>query len=403
MTAALAEVATAIATNPAARELAAGPEAARALFELLANVRGASPHPDDIAVTVYDAIRDEARAWSGRPSDIPPERIVGPAEPVRDPLGPRPAPRSGQSDQRGRRPAAGRCRGRARPVARGGGCRDRARSMTPCRRRLRPCRSLRYEGAGDTPRDGAFLLRTPAGAPARRRLRRASRRAEGARRVAANGHGLGHRDPRRDPAHPDWSASRRAGPCERSEDRRMVTAGAQPVAARRCGGDLVGTHVVGRRTVGASAQSLVLRDHARGDGRAAGPRRRHASTRPPARAGLPERRGCGFVAINLLGRDCRGGAHRGVRPRCWRSPSTPPTVDVRHFSLYPWNGARVLRLAGILALHVAALWAATLVLIAARGVWRLPSRALATRLTLLTLWVVPTLVACRDRVDVPGG
>ncbi len=61
----------------------------------------------------------------------------------------------------------------------------------------------------------------------------------------------------------------------------------------------------------------------------------------------------------------------------------PATVDVRHFSLYPWNGARVLRLAGILALHVAALWAATLVLIAARGVWRLPSRALGTRLTLL--------------------
>ncbi len=51
----------------------------------------------------------------------------------------------------------------------------------------------------------------------------------------------------------------------------------------------------------------------------------------------------------------------------------PATVDVRHFSLYPWNGARVLRLAGILALHVAALWAATLVLIAARGAWRLPS------------------------------
>ena len=71
----------------------------------------------------------------------------------------------------------------------------------------------------------------------------------------------------------------------------------------------------------------------------------------------------------------------------------PATVDVRHFSLYPWNGARVLRLAGMFAVHVAALWTATLVLIAARGAWRLPSRQLAPRLTLLALWVLPTLVA----------
>ena len=80
MTAALAEVATTIATSPAARDLAAGPEAARTLFDLLANVRRTSPHPDDISVTVYDAIREEARAWSGRPSDIPPERVVGPQD-----------------------------------------------------------------------------------------------------------------------------------------------------------------------------------------------------------------------------------------------------------------------------------------------------------------------------------
>ena len=71
----------------------------------------------------------------------------------------------------------------------------------------------------------------------------------------------------------------------------------------------------------------------------------------------------------------------------------PSTVDVRHFSLYPWNGARVLRLAGILALNVAALWTATLVLIAARAAWCLPSSALAPRLALLTLWVAPTFVA----------
>ena len=53
----------------------------------------------------------------------------------------------------------------------------------------------------------------------------------------------------------------------------------------------------------------------------------------------------------------------------------------------------MLRLAGILALQVAALWTATLVLIAARGVWRLPSRTLGVRLALLALWVATDAVA----------
>ncbi len=81
MIAALSQVAVGIATNPSARELAPGPEAARALFDLVANARAGTPRPDDIAVTVYDAVRGDARAWSGRPtSDIPPDRIVGPQD-----------------------------------------------------------------------------------------------------------------------------------------------------------------------------------------------------------------------------------------------------------------------------------------------------------------------------------
>ncbi len=66
-------------------------------------------------------------------------------------------------------------------------------------------------------------------------------------------------------------------------------------------------------------------------------------------------------------------------PGCSMIAVDPATVDVRHFSLYPWNGARVLRLAGILAVNVAALWAATLVLITARGGWRLPSSGRSAR------------------------
>ena len=99
-----------------------------------------------------------------------------------------------------------------------------------------------------------------------------------------------------------------------------------------------------------------------------------------------------FVALHLLA----GAAMAGLGlafAHVLAIAVDPATVDVRHFSLYPWNGGRVLRLAGILALHVAALWTATLVLIAARGAWRLPSSAVGPRLILLTLWVAPTLVA----------
>ena len=71
----------------------------------------------------------------------------------------------------------------------------------------------------------------------------------------------------------------------------------------------------------------------------------------------------------------------------------PATVDVRHFSLYPWNSARVLRLVGIFAVNVAALWTATLVLIAARGGWRLPASGRSARMGLLLLWVAPTPLA----------
>jgi hypothetical protein len=96
-----------------------------------------------------------------------------------------------------------------------------------------------------------------------------------------------------------------------------------------------------------------------------------------------------FVLLNLLAGVAMAGLVLAFA-RVLAIAVDPATVDVRHFSLYPWNGARVLRLAGILALNVAALWTATLILIAARGVWRLPSSARAQRLTIVTLWVAPT-------------
>ena len=71
----------------------------------------------------------------------------------------------------------------------------------------------------------------------------------------------------------------------------------------------------------------------------------------------------------------------------------PTTVDVRHFSFYPWSGSRLLRLVGILSVYAGVSWVATLALVATRGAWRLPPHAPAVRAALLVLWLVPTGLA----------
>ncbi len=389
MTAALGSMATAIATNPAARELAAGPEAARALFELLANARGASPHPDDIALTVYDAIRDEARAWSGRPSDIPAERIVGPQNlfVTRSALGLRLVQVNPINGADGRRLGAVAVEHVLSRAAAGAAIALLDDSLPTS---IAPV-SLRYEGAGDTPRDGAFLLRTPAGAllvegivaPADvKRARAAWRRTVmgwvivilGVTQLILIGPLLDARVRARDP-----------------KTVGLVTAGGNLLLLGGAASIWWGLtwSAVGRSGLPLNLSFCAITLAAMAALWATPATRLHAAARPRR---APREAWLGFVAINLLA----GIAVAGLIVAFARMLAVavdPATVDVRHFSLYPWNGARTLRLAGILALHVAALWAATLVLIAARSVWRLRSRALATRLTLLALWVVPTLVA----------
>ena len=53
----------------------------------------------------------------------------------------------------------------------------------------------------------------------------------------------------------------------------------------------------------------------------------------------------------------------------------PATVDLRHFSLHPWNATRLALLTGILACHAAALWTCTLILSAALARWRVAATA----------------------------
>ena len=404
MIAALAEVATGIAADPAARAPEDEAEAVRTLFDLLTRTRGTSPHPDDIAVTVYDVIRNEARAWSGRPSDnIPPERIVGPqdlfvtrtalglrlvhVEPI---VGVAGGPAGGSAGGNDRRRlgavAAEHVLSRAAAGAAIASADDSfPTSIAPVSLRMRS------EGAGEMPREGAFLLRTPAGAPL----------VEGYVALA---------DVQK--ARADWRRTVTGwvivilgltqlflmGPLLDARARALLpkpailtTLGASVLLLGGAGTVWLGLtwSASGRSGLPLTLSFCAITFAALAALWASPATLLHTAARPRRAPGaaLPS-----FVVMNVLAGVAMAGLILAFA-RVLAIAVDPSTVDVRHFSLYPWNGARVLRLAGILALHVAALWAATLGLIAARGVWCLPSRRVGPRLTLLVLWVAPTLVA----------
>ena len=67
----------------------------------------------------------------------------------------------------------------------------------------------------------------------------------------------------------------------------------------------------------------------------------------------------------------------------------PQSIDLRHFSLHPWSGPRLVSLAGILLGHAAALWGGALVCVVAIARWRLPRRASVWHVAAFILWVGP--------------
>jgi signal transduction histidine kinase len=390
MTAALTEVASRIAAHPAARELEAGPDAATALFDLLRSARSTSPHPDDIAVTVYDAVRGDARAWSGRPSDnIPADRIVGPQDlfVTRTALGLRLVHVQPIADADGRRVGAVAAEHVLSRAAAGAAIAP-ADDSFPTSIAAVSLR-MRFEGAGDQPRDGAFLLRTPTGAPLVegsvaaadvQAARLAWRRAATAWVIVILGVTLllliG-------PLLDARSHAREAGPVVTN------TLGSSLLLLAGSGVIWLGVTWPGRSGLPLTLSFCAITLAALAALWASPATLLHTSQRPRrAPRDAPVR----FVLTHLIA----GAAVAALLlafARVLAIAVDPATVDVRHFSLYPWNGARVLRLAGILALHVAALWTAALVLIVARGPWRLHAQALGPRVTVLALWVAPTPVA----------
>jgi signal transduction histidine kinase len=69
----------------------------------------------------------------------------------------------------------------------------------------------------------------------------------------------------------------------------------------------------------------------------------------------------------------------------------PQTMDLRHFSLHPWSGPRLMSLAGILLGHAAALWGGALIAVVAITRWRLPRRFSSWHAIAFGLWVAPVV------------
>jgi signal transduction histidine kinase len=395
MTGALASVATTIANDPGAVQNLAtvptGSDGARSLFDFLGNLRAASPHPDDIAITVYDEV-GLARAWSGRPSDILRERMSGAQDLFvqRSALGLRLVyvyPITSADSRRIGTVAAEHVLSRAVAGAALAASDDSfPTSIAPVSLRLRS------EGAGERARAGTFVLRTPAkqtlveasiSSTTLRSARAAWRRTVvgwvivilGVTTLLLIGPLLDTRA---------YSRERRTLLLSTVAASLLLAGGAAGVwiglmwstAGRQ--GFAVNLAFVG---VGLAALAALWAAPAT-QVRFAWRTRRHVFPGETAR----------FVALHLL-----AGIAVAICllsfARVIAIAVDPASVDVRHFSLYPWNAARVLRLFGVLAMHTAMLWFATLALIAVRGVWRLPKNAPAARVTMLVLWLVPTAAA----------
>jgi len=391
MTTVLTRVAVGVAMDPAAAQAISGaPDAARELFELVdRRLAEAGTVPDTVAVTVYDKT-GVALAWVGRPADAPnQDRLTGPSAFFVAPsaLGLRLVhilPILGADHRRVGSVAVEHV---LLPAPATATIPDSGYVLeTP----LGPASlRTRVEGAGDRPRDNTFLLHAPGGEPLLE-VAMAPADLDNARRV--------------------W--------------RQQVLASALTIAAMTCllligpilDRRMSATTAVGFLRTTASALALLAIAAAIaavamfiGLGRwppagalllgggltiatavalVAGPVLR-------LRIALRARRRTmdGFLT-SFLARQLLGGVVVAIAlvafARLLPRVVDPATVDLRHFSLHPWNATRLALLTGILATHAAVLWTCTLILTAALSTWRMaPSRRL--RLRLLLLWTAPSV------------
>ena len=391
MTTVLTQVAVGVAMDPAAAgALSGGSDPARDLFELLdrrlANVEDV---PDSVAVTIYDRA-GVALAWVGRPSDVGvAPRLAGPSAffVTQTPLGlrlvhilPILAP-----DQRRVGSVAAEHVLSPSPAATTITASDYVldTSLGPASLRMR------WEGAGDTPRPNAFLLHAPGGDPllevsmAPKDLdaaRTAWRRQVIAAVLAIAGFTvlllIGP------------VLDRRAEAATSHEFVRttvaaiLLLAGASVILAFALAIEL------GRRPP-SSALLLV------GGVTTAGAIALVAGPAVRLRIGLrSSRQNTDHAPAMFLVRQSLAGVAMAVIlvTFAWLLPHVvdPVSLDLRHFSLHPWNATRLALLTGLLACHEAALWSGTLILSAALARWRVVEAA-GLRLRILLIWIAPSV------------
>jgi signal transduction histidine kinase len=397
MTSLLARLGSAIAKDPgaaqalqAARSQQAGPEAARALFDVIDRRLGDARTRSDVAVTIYDFPDGVARAWSGRPSDIPGERIRSPRSwfVTPSPQGLRLVhviPVTAGDDA---------------PV--GVVATEHALSPAPAIGTIGPTEyllptdfgpaslRLRYEGAGDQAGPNAFLLRAPSGevlveaSITPEQVGRA--RSAWRRRVAGVvlailaitlvlliGPVL----------------DRRSSASSLAAHRNLTAVAALLITS----GAMVGWAAVDTAFDGgpgndalllfcssAIAGAMALFAVPISQLRAALRSRRRDPSAAPARFAARHLLAGVIVAAIVL-------VFQLVLKRTLESA----TVDLRHFSLHPWSAERLTLLGAILAAHLAALWTATLVLAASLITWRMP-RVRSRIVSMWLLWVTPAVL-----------
>ncbi|HSC28506.1 MAG TPA: HAMP domain-containing sensor histidine kinase [Vicinamibacterales bacterium] len=397
MTAALSDVAERIATDPiAVQGLSDQTDGARTLFDLVERVRTQAAAGQDVSVTVYDmqAVEAVARAWVGRPTDVAADadRLSGPPAffVAQSAVGLRLVHVQGVQGEDGRRLGAVAAEHVLSPGAPATTITASDHYLTTPQARV--SLRMRYEGAGDRMREGSFLLRAPSGDPLveavvsprdlqasrarhRRRTVAVVLAAAGFTMLLLMGPPLDRRPRARDEAAYLWCTV---------EAALLLLGGTSVIwlgLAWMAGGPP------------GSAATLLLAGFAGAAlaATAAGPVvRLRLRYRPVRRA--PAHARVAFVATQLLAGS--GSAILIVLfARLLDVAVDPLSVDLRHFSLHPWSGTRLLLLGGILALHVAVLWTAALLLAAAPSRWRLPRRARGSQILLLALWLLPAAAA----------
>jgi signal transduction histidine kinase len=391
MTAVLTSVAVGVAMDPAAaRALSGGPEAARELFELVdRRLAEAGTDPDSVAVTVYDKAGG-ALAWVGRPSEVrDPDRLSGPSAfyLAPSPLGLRlihMLPILAADHRRVGSVAAEHVLSPAPATA------TIPASDYVLETPLGPASlRTRLEGAGDRPRENAFLLRAPGGEPLvdvsmspddLASARRAWRRHVIASVLIIVGITLllliGP------------MLDRRASAATSGEFLRATSSALALLAIASATVAVAMATELGRWP---SPSALLLNGGltiAAAIALLAGPVVR-------LRIGLrTRRRDTDESLASFLARQVLAGVVMAILlvVFAWLLPRVvdPATVDLRHFSLHPWSVTRLALLIGILACYAGALWTCTLMLAASLARWRVP-QTMGPRIRILLLWIAPSV------------